>query len=520
MKLKIKLLSFFLIIPLLIAGQNIISRNSKGENHKSEQTKTKNNTKESSASKKRSSNGSNFKNQNNSSKEELKVTDIPVAKDSVSLANETNVDSISVKEITADFTIDGFRYIAYDNSDKVTMASAPKLSGNFDIPSTVEYNNMTYYVDSLGNNLFYKNLQLKNITIPTSVSSIGNGTFYECSALTSVTIPNSVTAIGSRAFVKCWDLKSINIPNSLKSIGEDAFDDCTGLSRVDISNLISWCNIEFVNEKANPLAYAHNLYLEGILIKDLEIPKSITHIKNWAFFGSSCFESISIPPSISEIGIDAFKGYNNLSKVEISDLEAWCRIKFKNNNSNPLYDAHYLYLNGEKITDLEIPNSIMTIYPGCFINCHGLKSVYIPKSVINIGIHCFYGCSNLKKVHLPDNLEIIQPFAFSRCFELSSISLPNSVKEIGMYAFSSCTSLESVIIPESVEMLGADAFSNCKSLKSVSLSGKSIFVAPKKLKVKDYNDKEKMVKINLPEDSKQLMDSCFSKCPKLKEFTF
>ena len=47
--------------------------------------------------------------------------------------------------------------------------------------------------------------------------------------------------------------------------------------------------------------------------------------------------------------------------VNISDIEAWCKIQFDDISSNPLYYARHLYLNGEEIKVLNIPNSVSTI---------------------------------------------------------------------------------------------------------------------------------------------------------------
>ena len=43
----------------------------------------------------------------------------------------------------------------------------------------------------------------------------------------------------------------------------------------------------------------------------------------------------------------------NLEAVHISDLETWFRIRFDGPESNPLYYAHHLYLNGAEVTELD-----------------------------------------------------------------------------------------------------------------------------------------------------------------------
>ena len=81
--------------------------------------------------------------------------------------------------------------------------------------------------------------------------------------------------------------------------------------------------------------------------------------------------------------------------MNISDLAAWCNIKFSGSDSNPLYFAHHLYINGNEITNLVIPNSVTSIGGSAFYECSGLTSVTIPNSVTSIGNRAFYGCISL-----------------------------------------------------------------------------------------------------------------------------
>ena len=177
-----------------------------------------------------------------------------------------------------------------------------------------------------------------------SVTSIGGSAFRDCSGLTSVTIPNSVTSIGGSAFYNCYDLTGVTIPNSVTSIGFEAFRDCSGLT------------------------------------------------------------SVTIPESVTSIGGNAFYGCFGLKEVHINDISAWCGITFVAYTvyqpSNPLYYAHNLYLNGEKVINLVIPGDVTEIKDYAFYDCSGLTSVTIPNSVTCIGKEAFYNCSGLGLVAL------------------------------------------------------------------------------------------------------------------------
>ena len=86
--------------------------------------------------------------------------------------------------------------------------------------------------------------------------------------------------------------------------------------------------------------------------------------------------SVVIPDSVTSIGDHAFDGCSSLTSVYITDLEAWCNIKFSSNFlANPLCYANNLYLNGSLVKDLVIPDSVTSIGDHAFDGCSSLTSV-------------------------------------------------------------------------------------------------------------------------------------------------
>ncbi len=166
-----------------------------------------------------------------------------------------------------------------------------------------------------------------NVTIPSTlggypVTSIGYNAFYYCTSLKSVTIGNSVTSIGDYAFWGCTSLESVTIPNSVTSIGDGAFDGCYNLSNVYITDIAAWCNIQFdVDDSelpSSPLVYADNLYLNGMLVKNVVIPEGVENIGAYAFYNCTGLKSVSIPNSVTSIGDRAFQECYNLKTLTLS----------------------------------------------------------------------------------------------------------------------------------------------------------------------------------------------------------
>ena len=141
-----------------------------------------------------------------------------------------------------------YRDTSEDTVEVAQSAEHKKYTGNIVIPSTIEYNGITYKVTNIGERAFYACKELTNITIPDSVTSIGDSAFSGCTSLTNITIPNNVTSIGEWAFYGCTSLTSVTIPDSVTSIGRGVFWDCTSLTNITILSILvdlsiaSWFN--------------------------------------------------------------------------------------------------------------------------------------------------------------------------------------------------------------------------------------------------------------------------------------
>lgn len=68
-----------------------------------------------------------------------------------------------------------------------------------------------------------------------------------------------------------------------------------------------------------PLYYAHNLYLNDVLVTDLVIPDSVTSIGNAAFRDCTGLISVVISDSVTSIDSYAFYGCTGLRYIEVSD---------------------------------------------------------------------------------------------------------------------------------------------------------------------------------------------------------
>ena len=296
-----------------------------------------------------------------------------------------------------------------------------------------------------------------NITIPSTlggypVTLIGDSAFRYCYYITSIVIPEGVTRIDEWAFSGCDSLESVKLPTSITYIGNNAFN--YSLSNVYISDLTSWCNITFGDYyDVSPFGYGNNLYLNNELVTDLIIPEGVKSIGYNTFESFNSIKSLTIPNSVTDIGYNAFP--SSIKDVYITDLASFCKINFQSfdyhSPSNFLYNKN-LYLNGELVTDLIIPEGITSVD-----NFSGYKSlvsvtITIPATVAGITLNgSFYGCSSLTSVTFNGNGSVIYlgEYAFYDCSSLTSITLNNCYISSAMYgSFYGCDSLENIYMTD------------------------------------------------------------------------
>ena len=191
--------------------------------------------------------------------------------------------------------INGIYYNLITKAQQAEVTSNPnQYTGSIVIPESVNYNEVTYSVTSIGNKAFRDCSALTSIKMPNSVTSIGGEAFAYCIGLTSVTIPNSVTTIIFGAFAGCYSLTSINIPNSVTKIDDEIFSGCSSLTSIIIPNSVTSIG-----------GYA---FLGCSGLTSITIPNSVTSIGDYAFANCSGLTSVTIGCGVTSIGDNAFDG--------------------------------------------------------------------------------------------------------------------------------------------------------------------------------------------------------------------
>lgn len=155
----------------------------------------------------------------------------------------------------------------------------------------------------------------------------------------------------------------------------------------------------------------------------------------------------------------------------------------------------HAFANCDSLVAVTIPNSVTLIGLGAFSNCRSLTSIAIPPNVESIGrrkldflgasgalfltVPAFTGCSSLASIVVDggnvtydsrNNCNaIIETSSNTLIVGSASTIIPDNVTSIGDYAFSGRENLTSISIPEGVTEIGRDAFDGCSGLTSITV---------------------------------------------------
>ena len=294
-----------------------------------------------------------------------------------------------------------------------------------------------YAIAAKNNRNMPENVILPNAYEGKPVTVIAAEGFWNCDTIKTLVIPEGYKEIENSAFYGCDILHTVEIPKTLEKIShkfnylaeyarEPSFCMCTSLKRIEVDAE----NQYYTSIQGNLYSKDTKTLIQYTIGKPrtyFEIPEFVTKISDYAFYSGNFLTSITIPDSVTSIGLNTFYGCSSL-RYKIKD-----NIKYLGNDNNP-----YLYLaeiSSGEFTTVSIDENCKFIGSESFEWDTDVESLIIPDSVIEICATAFYSAH-------------VREIIFSKNSQL---------KTIGDFAFTDC-SLDEFIIPASVTSIGGNPF--------------------------------------------------------------
>ena len=373
----------------------------------------------------------------------------------------------------------------------------------------------------LGTAAFSRCRSLTEIMIPGQVTELEPLMFSECVNLTAVTLPEGITSIGKQAFSGCTSLTSLMIPKSVTQIGDEAFRDCSALAEVVFfaslpetgEGVFTGTACQIVMLEEGELVIEDGWLIDGRAARGaVVIPDGVKGIRSNAFQDNAFLTAVTIPDSVTEIGSGAFSGCRGLREITLP--AGLTKI------------ADGLFTNCVKLTEITLPESVTEIEACAFWGCTGLTGITLPEGVTELAYDVFFGCTGLTEFTVPDSITSVNAGAFKKCVNLSSIRVseqnPAYCDIDGVLYNKECTAIVicppakqgSIVIPEGVTEIGESVFAQCTGLTGITLPDGITEIG-----AGAFSGCTGLTELTIPESVETIRYCAFMNCSGLKSIT-
>ncbi len=163
--------------------------------------------------------------------------------------------------------------------------------------------------------------EIENVSIEEGITTIAS--LEKLSQLKEISLPDSVTKIAGSAFYGCYSLETVNLSENIKTISNHAFDGCESLKSFTINGDINGKGSPFTDSAGNITGDGY-FVRDGVLFansntyvdNNLSV-KKINHNSLIKYPSGRTATSYVIPTTTMEIKSDAFSSVKNLRTVTI-----------------------------------------------------------------------------------------------------------------------------------------------------------------------------------------------------------
>lgn len=117
----------------------------------------------------------------------------------------------------------------------------------------------------------------------------------------------------------------------------------------------------------------------------------------------------------------------------------------------------FCFAENNSICSLTLPATVTKLETDAFMYCTA-ASITLNNGLTEIGDSAFFACERLTDIVIPGSVVSIGADAFANCEDLTKATVLEGVQEIKTLAFFACDALSEVTVPQSVTAIGDSAF--------------------------------------------------------------
>lgn len=382
--------------------------------------------------------------------------------------------------------IGDFEYSLNKETKEATFGDNRSYTGDtVYIPSTVEYEGVTYTVTTIGENALNNKDSLVTLYIPSTVTKLTGGTFCGCDGLTSVYIDTeNLTYIG-------WGGMSYNSSDRDSKLGTNiiAYYPTSEYGKENPQRTLHMKleNLTHVSAGSLQGLYVDSLVLGGKLttipkqllrgstFNTLTIKGEVTEIGEWLAPGCSNLTTVVIESrSLKTLGGTIFSGVKTITSITI-DLSKVTTIggsafRFSGDRHITTPNAKWYNIDGESIVDL---SSLKTIGSQAFAGSNvGSAKILWPTAMMASNMGSDADSSTFRNAGITGTIYIDAADGYNLlidtwCFRdnaYDTVVFGPNVTKVGSL-FSGIKTLKTVVfLADSVEVTASDIFNNCSGV--------------------------------------------------------
>ena len=493
---------------------------------------------------------------------------IPTGVTEINNRSFSNCSSLTSIALNGDVTKIGAWAFYNDAFDNFIIPETVTVIGNSAFRKCTNLTSITIPsgVTKIGNAVFFNCSALNNVSMSDSVDDVGDSVFFynddltiyirnnsgfisnnmlEMQGMKHVILDSDINAIGDNAFASCYALETISydkesatageykFSNKLKTFGKEVFKDNPKLRNLIVPDTLEKIGTNAFYNTVNSGYHCKDVtvtfyYVNGVINANILNSQYVSHVvidggvhtlSDKAFYNCSVLESISIPDTVVNVGINvfanpgkkitatfrgvdgvidasvydskttgieyiaidenvntigdnAFANSNTVSGVVITDIDTIGESAFQNGKEMEYIEVGKANKIGkhafsDTTTNRVELDDINVIDDYAFSNCTNLNKLYID-SVININNYAFSNCIHIGKAYI-NSAKSINDYAFYNDAGMYDIVIEKNLMHIGEHAFDSCKAIQKLVLPDTVSEIGAYAFYDCNSMKTINI---------------------------------------------------